>query len=197
MVNTREMLRHAVATVAYRGGKAIRETPPDSLEGVRANKRGHKPLAEILSHMGDLFDWALTPARVRSPGTESGTGALGTDRPIDCSRFACPTSTRIWHPTRADEILLRERLLQGPHCRRVDPHRPARDAPASGGIPTATKLCEGRHRRRARRARTGGSRPRVDLGVDNPCKTRRKFTRECISAGSALSGDQRRNLTKS
>ena len=56
----RELLRHALATLAYRGGKAIRSAPGGFAEfpvdaGVRAPGR-------ILTHIGDLMDWALTIA---------------------------------------------------------------------------------------------------------------------------------------
>lgn len=56
----RELLRHALATVAYRGGKAVRNAPEGfavfrAAEGVRAPGR-------ILAHMGDLMDWALSIA---------------------------------------------------------------------------------------------------------------------------------------
>ncbi len=56
----RELLRHALATLAYRGGKAIRNTPEGFAvfhvdEGVRAP-------GQILAHMGDLMDWALSIA---------------------------------------------------------------------------------------------------------------------------------------
>jgi hypothetical protein len=56
----RELLRHALATVAYRGGKAIHDAPEGfadfrPFEGVRAPGR-------ILAHIGDLMDWAITIA---------------------------------------------------------------------------------------------------------------------------------------
>jgi hypothetical protein len=54
------MLRHAVATLAYRAGKALRGAP-ESFGGFRAGEGG-KTAVEILAHMGDLFDWALTMA---------------------------------------------------------------------------------------------------------------------------------------
>ena len=57
----REMLRHCVATLAYRGGKAVRGAP----EGFGAYSAGEglrTPL-QILSHIGDLLDWALSMAR--------------------------------------------------------------------------------------------------------------------------------------
>jgi len=51
------MLRHTVATLAYRGAKAMRGAPPEFAE-YRAATDSRTP-AEILAHMGDLFDWAL------------------------------------------------------------------------------------------------------------------------------------------
>jgi hypothetical protein len=55
-----EMLRHTVATVAYRGGKAIAHAP-EGFAQFRASETTRTPL-EILRHIGDLFDWALTMA---------------------------------------------------------------------------------------------------------------------------------------
>ena len=52
-----ELLRHCVATVAYRGGKALRGAPTGFAE-FRAAPGSRAPL-EILAHLGDLFDWAL------------------------------------------------------------------------------------------------------------------------------------------
>jgi hypothetical protein len=57
----RQLLRHAVATVAYRGGKALRGAP----ESFATFTLGDSPRtpANILAHMGDLFDWALSMAK--------------------------------------------------------------------------------------------------------------------------------------
>jgi hypothetical protein len=57
----REMVRHALATVAYRGGKAVRGTPA-SFATFSAGASTRTP-AELLAHVGDLFDWALTLAQ--------------------------------------------------------------------------------------------------------------------------------------
>jgi len=51
------LLRHAVATVAYRGGKAVRGAPA-SFSEFRSGADTRTP-AQILAHVGDLFDWAL------------------------------------------------------------------------------------------------------------------------------------------
>lgn len=52
-----EALRHAVATVAYRGGKTLRGAPPEFAE-FRVAAGSRTPL-ELLAHLNDLFDWAL------------------------------------------------------------------------------------------------------------------------------------------
>ena len=57
MDGTIEMLRHTVATLAYRGAKAMRGAPPE-LSGYRAAPDSRTP-GEIQAHLGDLFDWAL------------------------------------------------------------------------------------------------------------------------------------------
>jgi len=55
------LLRHTVATVAYRGGKAVREAP---VSFVTYSPDGSpRTPAAILAHIGDLFDWALTQAK--------------------------------------------------------------------------------------------------------------------------------------
>jgi hypothetical protein len=56
----REFLRHTLGTLAYRGGKALRNAPPEFAR-FRAAEGARTP-GEILAHMGDLFDWALSIA---------------------------------------------------------------------------------------------------------------------------------------
>jgi hypothetical protein len=56
----RELLRHTLATVAYRGGKTLRDAP-DSFASYLSGDGGRTPV-QILAHMGDLFDWALSIA---------------------------------------------------------------------------------------------------------------------------------------
>ena len=57
----REMLRHSVATLAYRGAKAVRGAP-DSFATYGEPQTKRTP-ARILAHIGDLLDWALSIAR--------------------------------------------------------------------------------------------------------------------------------------
>ena len=56
----RALLRHAVATVAYRGGKVLRDAP----EGFSSFSCGSGCLSAgaLLAHLSDLFDWALSMA---------------------------------------------------------------------------------------------------------------------------------------
>ena len=54
------MLRHTLATLAYRAGKAVRGAP-EGFGDFRAGEGG-RTAVQILAHMGDLFDWALTMA---------------------------------------------------------------------------------------------------------------------------------------
>ncbi len=54
-------LRHAVATLAYRAAKVLRDAPPE-FSSFRAAE-GSRSAGEILAHMGDLFDWALSQAQ--------------------------------------------------------------------------------------------------------------------------------------
>ena len=57
----RLLLRHTLATLAYRGGKACRDVP----SGFASFKGGPgtRTPGEILAHMGDLMEWALSIAR--------------------------------------------------------------------------------------------------------------------------------------
>lgn len=59
-MSDRELLRHALAVLAYRGGKSVRAAKPDFAAFDTGG--GHTPLV-ILAHLGDLLDWALTHAR--------------------------------------------------------------------------------------------------------------------------------------
>ena len=54
-------LRHTLATLAYRAGKALRDAP-ESFAHFKANDRSRAPV-QIVAHMGDLFDWALSLAK--------------------------------------------------------------------------------------------------------------------------------------
>ena len=59
--SARQLFRHTVVTVAYRGGKVLRGAP-ESFANFRVGDSVRTP-AKILAHMGDLFDWALSMAQ--------------------------------------------------------------------------------------------------------------------------------------
>jgi hypothetical protein len=61
MTSSRQLLRHTLATVAYRGGKALRGAPPEFADFRPAP--GSRTAREILAHVGDLFDWAVHLSR--------------------------------------------------------------------------------------------------------------------------------------
>jgi hypothetical protein len=54
----RELLRHTLATLAYRGGKAVRNAPAGFAD-FQAGE-GVRPPGQILAHIGDLLDWGLS-----------------------------------------------------------------------------------------------------------------------------------------
>ena len=54
------LLRHTLATLAYRAAKTLRDAPED-VAGLKAGPSTRTPV-EILAHMGDLLDWGLSIA---------------------------------------------------------------------------------------------------------------------------------------
>jgi hypothetical protein len=63
------MLRHTVATLAYRAAKALRDVP-DGFGEFRASPTSRTP-SQILAHLGDLMDWALTQAKGQQAWTDT------------------------------------------------------------------------------------------------------------------------------
>lgn len=109
MDDTRALLRHTVATVAYRGGKAVRGAP-DTFATFATGDPPKTPLA-ILAHIGDLFDWALSMAR--------GTQAWNRSAPLawdeEVARFFA--AVKAFDDYLASDSPLAsepERLFQGP-----------------------------------------------------------------------------------
>src|SRR2546428_3418211 len=73
----RELLRHALATLAYRGGKAVRNAPANFAD-YRCGETSRMP-GQILAHIGDLLDWGLSIARGKQTWRGSGGGELKQD----------------------------------------------------------------------------------------------------------------------
>jgi hypothetical protein len=104
----RAFLRHAVATVAYRGAKAVRDAPA-SFAAYTPDGTARTP-AKILAHLGDLFDWALSQAKGAEAWTDS--APLAWDREVE--RFFA-TLRRFDEFLASDATLAAapERLFQG------------------------------------------------------------------------------------
>jgi hypothetical protein len=105
----RDSLRHTLATLSYRAGKAVRDAPP-----VFANfsvSQGSRTPAQILAHMGDLFDWALSLAR----GQQSWKDSTPLPWHDETARFF-DTVTRFDAYLASEEMLHTrcEQLFQGP-----------------------------------------------------------------------------------
>ena len=73
----RQLLRHTVATVAYRAGKAIRGAPPEFASFRIAP--GSRTPGEIVAHLGDLVEWACSQARGEEKWTISAPGGWDAD----------------------------------------------------------------------------------------------------------------------
>ena len=65
----RTLLRHTLATLAYRGGKALHGAPAD-FAAFRCGDSCRTP-GRILAHISDLLDWALSLARGRQAWHDS------------------------------------------------------------------------------------------------------------------------------
>jgi hypothetical protein len=55
--STRSLLRHVVATLAYRAAKVLRDVPAGFAEF--SNGPATRPPVQILAHMADLMGWAI------------------------------------------------------------------------------------------------------------------------------------------
>ena len=102
------ILRHYLATLAYRGGKCLKDAP----EGYAQHDTGGgwTPL-RITAHLGDLLDWSLSMARgdgawkAAEPGTWDQEAARFHERLAELDAFlasGAPIQTEV------------TRLLQGP-----------------------------------------------------------------------------------
>jgi hypothetical protein len=108
MDDKRSFLRHTVATVAYRGGKAVRGAPA-SFATYSPDGSPRTP-AKILAHIGDLFDWAVSQAKGAEAWNDS--TPLAWDREVE--RFHA-TLQRFDDLLASDAALAvsHERLFQG------------------------------------------------------------------------------------
>jgi len=106
---SRALLRHTVATVAYRAGKVLREAPAGFGDFVAAP--GTRTPAQILAHMGDLFDWALWMAK----GSHVWRESTPLEWDAEVSRFFASLEAFDAHlASTAARGTTVERLFQGP-----------------------------------------------------------------------------------
>ncbi|MFO1052616.1 MAG: DinB family protein [Planctomycetota bacterium] len=105
----REFLRHTLGTLAYRASKAVRGAPAHFAD-FQAGPTSRTPV-QILAHMGDLFDWALSIAQ----GAQKWNDATPRPWPDECTRFFAALK-RFDDHLASDAALHggRERLFQGP-----------------------------------------------------------------------------------
>ncbi len=95
----RTLLRHTLATLAYRSRKVLADVPPGFPLFRPAPEA--RSAVEILAHMGDLFDWALGLAEERQawrnadalPWNEEVSRFYGALRAFD-DRLAHPTELK-------------------------------------------------------------------------------------------------------
>ena len=73
----RQLLRHTLATLAYRASKAVRGAPASFSTFSVAD--GSRTPGQILAHLGDLMDWALTQARGQQKWTDTPPGDWNAD----------------------------------------------------------------------------------------------------------------------
>ncbi len=125
-----KLLRHTVATLAYRGEKTLRDAPV-TFSTLRIGDTTRTP-AEILAHIGDLLDWALSLAKGEhhwhdsSPrawddeitrffaGLKQFDGYLASGAPLHCTAeklFQAPVADALTH---IGQIALLRRLAGAP-----------------------------------------------------------------------------------
>ena len=81
MDETRALLRHTVATVAYRGGKVVRDAPASF--AAFSGDDSARTAVKIVAHIADLYDWALSQAR----GAEVWTDTTPAEWDHEVARF--------------------------------------------------------------------------------------------------------------
>ena len=129
-LGARSFLRHTVATLAYRGGKALRDAPAGFSE-FRAGDSS-RTAGQILAHIGDLLDWALSKAGGKETWKDTAAGSwdvgvsrfhgalgafdayLASDAPLHCSPeelFQGPIADALTH---VGQIALLRRLALAP-----------------------------------------------------------------------------------
>ncbi|MSO21045.1 MAG: hypothetical protein EXQ56_11400 [Acidobacteria bacterium] len=106
---TRQFLRHALATLAYRAAKAVRNAPADF--ATRKFGPATRTPAEVLAHMSDVMDWGASMAR----GTPAWKEGPAQEWEPACARFFA--SVKAFDDVLAGDAPIGyslEKLFQGP-----------------------------------------------------------------------------------
>jgi hypothetical protein len=142
---SRALLRHTVATLAYRGGKAVREAPV-TFADFRIGDATRTP-AQILAHVGDVLDWAVSLAE----GKEKWRNSKPLAWDAEVARFFAAlqafddrlaSQRPLGHPA--------ERLFQGPiadaltHVGQINMLRRLASAPVRGENYNRAEIVAGR-----------------------------------------------------
>ncbi len=136
-------LRHTLATVAYRGGKAIRNAPPEF--STFAAGDGSRTAGEILAHVCDLYDWALHMSQGKQLWAPKPPQSWGED----CARFFASVAAfdaALASPFAGSE----EHLFQGPiadsltHIGQINLLRRLAGAPVKGENYAKADIVSGR-----------------------------------------------------
>jgi hypothetical protein len=108
-VTPHDLLRNTLATLAYRGAKAVRGAP-ETFADFQASATTRTP-AEILAHIGDLLDWGLSIARGKQGWHDS--PPLAWDKAVE--RFFVTLHALDDYLASADPTHVpAEKLFQGP-----------------------------------------------------------------------------------
>ena len=105
----RDFLRHTLATLAYRGGKAVRDAPA-SFASFSGASGGRTP-ADILAHIGDLLDWALRIVKGEARWVDSAPLPWTEET---ARFFSSLSSLDAWLASGAPLGLPPEKVFQGP-----------------------------------------------------------------------------------
>jgi len=106
----RALLRHLVATLAYRAAKVLRDTPSGFGE-FSSGSTTRRPV-QILAHMGDLMDWAIRMVQGEYKWTAE--GSADWDREVRRFFAGLEALDRALASDAALEQSAAETLIQGP-----------------------------------------------------------------------------------
>ena len=105
----RQLLRHTVATIAYRGGKAV-TSAPDGFNSFRVNDTTRTP-EQILAHIGDLLEGSLNVVKGNMVYLES--APLPWDEEV-ARFFSAVKEFDVYLASEAPLACPVEKLVQGP-----------------------------------------------------------------------------------